>query len=46
MKDQAVISIDRDGKGTHYQTEDLLILTNQSTNVTLEELLKNNQIII
>lgn len=46
MKDQAVISIDRDGKNTHYQTEDLLILTNQSTNVTLEELLKNNQIII
>ncbi|WP_213073865.1 beta strand repeat-containing protein [Acinetobacter sp. WCHAc060033] len=44
--DSATISIDRDGEknGTNYQ--DLLILTNQTTDVTLQDLLNNNQIII
>ena len=44
--DQAVISIDRDGTASAYQSQDLLILTHQTTDVTLDELLKNNQIII
>ena len=40
------ISVDRDGaaNGTNYQ--DLLVLTNQTTDVTLQDLLSNNQIII
>ncbi|MDV2440601.1 type I secretion C-terminal target domain-containing protein [Acinetobacter gerneri] len=42
----ATISIDRDGAGQAYQNADLLILTNQSSNVTLEQLLQNNQIIV
>ncbi|RYL24713.1 Ig-like domain-containing protein, partial [Acinetobacter piscicola] len=45
-QDQAVISIDRDGTGTNYQSADLLILNNQTTDLTLEQLLQNNQIII
>ncbi|WP_180045317.1 MULTISPECIES: Ig-like domain-containing protein [unclassified Acinetobacter] len=45
-QDQAVISIDRDGTGTNYQSADLLILSNQTTDLTLEQLLQNNQIII
>ena len=44
--DQAVISIDRDGAASAYQSQDLLILTHQTTDVTLNDLLKNNQIII
>ncbi|WP_111860268.1 type I secretion C-terminal target domain-containing protein [Acinetobacter sp. CFCC 10889] len=44
--DQAVISIDRDGKATQYQSAELLVLNNQMTDLTLEELLQNNQIII
>ncbi|WP_213073250.1 Ig-like domain-containing protein [Acinetobacter wuhouensis] len=44
--DQAVISIDRDGTAGSYQSTELLVLNNQTTDVTLDELLKNNQIII
>ncbi|RZG72643.1 tandem-95 repeat protein, partial [Acinetobacter sp. WCHAc060025] len=44
--DQAVISIDRDGTADSYQSTELLVLNNQTTDVTLDELLKNNQIII
>ena len=46
VKDQAVISIDRDGAATDYQAADLLILSHQKTDITLDELLKNSQIII
>ena len=45
-KDQAVISIDRDGAAIDYQAADLLILSHQKIDITLDELLKNNQIII
>ena len=40
------LSVDRDGdaNGTNYQ--DLLIIENQTSNVTLEDLLNNNQLII
>ena len=41
----ATLTIDRDGQGTHYQTENLLLLTQQNTKFDLDELLKNNQII-
>ncbi|AXQ21593.1 type I secretion C-terminal target domain-containing protein [Acinetobacter wuhouensis] len=44
--DQAVISIDRDGTAGSYQSTELLVLNNQTTDVTLKELLENNQIII
>ena len=40
------LSVDRDGaaNGTSYQ--DLLVIENQTTNVTLDDLLNNNQIVI
>ncbi len=44
--DSATISIDRDGDADRYQSENLLILTNQSSEITLHDLLNNNQIII
>ena len=44
-QNKAVISIDRDGTANKYQSQELLILTNQSTAITLEDLLQNNQII-
>ena len=43
---QAVISIDRDGQAAHYQTAELLVLNQQTTDITLEQLLQNGQIII
>ncbi len=43
--DQAVISIDRDGTAAKYQSTELLLLNNQTTEVSLEQLLQNNQII-
>ena len=44
--DTAVVSIDRDGTAAVYQSQDVLVLSNQVTNVTLDDLLHNNQIII
>lgn len=44
--DTAVVSIDRDGTASDYKSQDVLVLTHQYTDVTLDELLKNNQIII
>ncbi|OYQ75911.1 Ig-like domain-containing protein [Wohlfahrtiimonas chitiniclastica] len=46
-EDQTVIlSVDRDGVDDHYQQEELLLLTNQPTEISLEELLNNHQIVI
>ncbi|WP_411688422.1 BapA/Bap/LapF family large adhesin [Acinetobacter indicus] len=42
-KDTATISIDRDGDGTTYTSTELLVLTNQTTQVTLDELIQNGQ---
>ncbi|MBS7833872.1 BapA prefix-like domain-containing protein [Wohlfahrtiimonas chitiniclastica] len=42
----ATISVDRDGVDDHYQQEELLLLTNQPTEISLEELLNNHQIVI
>ena len=44
--DTATISVDRDGAGNKYNSENLLHLTNQDTAITLDELLANNQIVI
>lgn len=43
--DQAVISIDRDGSGETYESQDLVILLNQTSKVELDDLINNNQII-
>ncbi|KZX37085.1 Ig-like domain-containing protein [Wohlfahrtiimonas chitiniclastica] len=46
-EDQTVtLSVDRDGVDDHYQQEELLLLTNQPTEISLEELLNNHQIVI
>ncbi|MCU4498469.1 type I secretion C-terminal target domain-containing protein, partial [Acinetobacter ursingii] len=46
-KDTATIKVDRDGDGTAFTThETLLVLTNQTSEVTLQTLLNNDQIII
>ncbi|MPW44523.1 tandem-95 repeat protein [Acinetobacter guerrae] len=46
-KDIATIKVDRDGDGTTFTThETLLVLTNQTSEVTLQTLLNNDQIII
>ncbi|OYQ85720.1 tandem-95 repeat protein [Wohlfahrtiimonas chitiniclastica] len=43
----ATISVDRDGAdGEQHEHEDLLLLTNQPTEISLDELLANHQIII
>ncbi|MBS7815736.1 tandem-95 repeat protein, partial [Wohlfahrtiimonas chitiniclastica] len=42
----ATISVDRDGVDDYYQQEELLLLTNQPTEISLEELLNNHQIVI
>lgn len=42
----ATISIDRDGDKNRYSSETLLVLPDQSNEITLEELLNNNQIVI
>ncbi|PWD83435.1 cadherin domain-containing protein, partial [Ignatzschineria cameli] len=42
----ATLFVDRDGGRTTHEPEPLLILTNQQNEITLEELLQNNQIII
>ncbi|OYQ69097.1 hypothetical protein B9T13_09865 [Wohlfahrtiimonas chitiniclastica] len=42
----ATMSVDRDGLGDQYQFSDLLLLTNQSTEISLEDLLNNHQISI
>lgn len=42
----ATLSVDRDGDRGRYESEVLLHLTNQSTKLTLEDLLANQQIII
>jgi Ca2+-binding RTX toxin-like protein len=39
------VKIDRDAAGTTYNATDLLILTNQRQEITLEDLLKNQQIL-
>ncbi|OTG94706.1 BapA/Bap/LapF family prefix-like domain-containing protein [Acinetobacter sp. ANC 3832] len=41
----ATLTVDRDGQGTHYYTENLLLFTQKTTKFDLDELLKNNQII-
>ena len=41
-----MLSVDRDGARTTHESEPLLILTNQQNEITLEELLQNQQIII
>lgn len=43
--DQAVISIDRDGTGTDYESQNLVVLLNQPNKVELDDLINNNQII-
>ncbi|WP_162689786.1 type I secretion C-terminal target domain-containing protein, partial [Acinetobacter sp. CFCC 11171] len=44
--DSAVISIDRDGTlGTEYESQDLVVLLNQTSKVELDDLINNNQII-
>ncbi|WP_180079044.1 type I secretion C-terminal target domain-containing protein [Acinetobacter sp. YH12251] len=44
--DSAVISIDRDGtSGTEYESQDLVVLLNQTSKVELDDLINNNQII-
>lgn len=44
--DSAVISIDRDGtSGTEYESQDLVVLLNQTNKVELDDLINNNQII-
>ncbi|WP_180094739.1 MULTISPECIES: type I secretion C-terminal target domain-containing protein [unclassified Acinetobacter] len=44
--DSAVISIDRDGtSGTEYESQDLVVLLNQTRKVELDDLINNNQII-
>ena len=46
-KDIATINVDRDGDGTAFTTQEtLLVLTNQTSEVTLQMLLNNDQIII
>ncbi|WP_258091291.1 Ig-like domain-containing protein, partial [Wohlfahrtiimonas chitiniclastica] len=46
-EDQTVtLSVDHDGVDDHYQQEELLLLTNQPTEISLEELLNNHQIVI
>ena len=42
---QVTLSIDRDGAETHYVESELLILNHQTQDVSLEELLRNNQIV-
>ena len=44
--DQAIISIDRGGSAGQYQSENLIILTNQPNAFSLDSLLNNNQIIM
>ncbi|MBU3847400.1 MAG: BapA prefix-like domain-containing protein [Candidatus Acinetobacter avistercoris] len=44
--DQAIISIDRDGSAGQYQSENLIILTNQPNAFSLDSLLNSNQIIM
>ncbi len=41
----AIVSVDRDGAGSGYTSNPLLILTNQTTEFTLEDLLNNQQIL-
>ncbi|MDQ9026540.1 Ig-like domain-containing protein, partial [Acinetobacter gerneri] len=43
-KHTATISIDRDGAGNTYQSTELLVLTNQNTTVTIDDLLNNGQL--
>lgn len=44
--DSAVISIDRDGtSGLKYESQDLVVLLNQTSKVELDDLINNNQII-
>ncbi|WP_213033252.1 Ig-like domain-containing protein [Acinetobacter amyesii] len=44
--DSAVISIDRDGtSGPKYESQDLVVLLNQTSKVELDDLINNNQII-
>ena len=43
--DQAVISIDRDGTGTDYESQNLVVLLNQPNKIELDDLINNNQII-
>ncbi|MCL6241463.1 Ig-like domain-containing protein [Acinetobacter amyesii] len=44
--DSAVISIDRDGtSGTEYESQDLVVLLNQTSKVELDDLINNNQIV-
>ncbi|WP_180106894.1 MULTISPECIES: cadherin-like domain-containing protein [unclassified Acinetobacter] len=44
--DSAVISIDRDGtSGAEYESQDLVVLLNQTNKVELDDLINNNQII-
>ncbi|MFW2075393.1 BapA/Bap/LapF family large adhesin [Acinetobacter gerneri] len=40
----ATISVDRDGAGNTYQSTELLVLTNQNSVVTLDDLLNNGQL--
>ncbi|OYQ73832.1 tandem-95 repeat protein [Wohlfahrtiimonas sp. G9077] len=42
----ATISVDRDGVGDDYKPEELLLLTNQPTEISLADLLDNHQIVI
>lgn len=42
----ATISVERDGVDDYYQQKELLLLTNQPTEISLEELLNNHQIVI
>lgn len=43
-KHTATISIDRDGAGNTYQSTELLVLTNQNSVVTIDDLLNNGQL--
>nr|WP_306670452.1 type I secretion C-terminal target domain-containing protein [Acinetobacter sp. YH12082] len=46
VSESAVVSIDRDGtSGTEYESQDLVILLNQTSKVELDDLINNNQII-